>query len=117
MGSSQFGGGGCGSKNGSGSGNEKCGLSLTFAFFLLSFVVLGSIGGLYGRFMLAANVRTGITALGCEEDNEGSWAIGIYYGDSPFSLKPIEAVNSFFLSLSILLLLIFKKIHFSLFCM
>ncbi|XP_057789424.1 glucosamine inositolphosphorylceramide transferase 1-like [Salvia miltiorrhiza] len=91
MGSSQIAAsGGGGSKNGS---NEKCALSPAFAFFLFSFVVLGSIGSLYARLMLAANVRAGITARGCEEDNEGSWAIGIYYGDSPFSLKPIEAMN------------------------
>lgn len=25
------------------------------------------------------------------EDNEGSWSIGVFYGDSPFSLLPIEA--------------------------
>ncbi|XP_047954608.1 glucosamine inositolphosphorylceramide transferase 1 isoform X2 [Salvia hispanica] len=88
MGSSQIGGGG--SKNGS---RESCsgGASSTFAFFLFSFVVLGSIGGLYARFMVAANVRG--AAHGCEEDNEGSWAIGVYYGDSPFSLKPIEEMN------------------------
>lgn len=81
------------SKNGSNTNNEGCSLSSTFAYFLFSFVVLGSIGSLYAWFMLAANVRTGITALGCQDDNEGSWAIGIYYGDSPFSLKPIEAMN------------------------
>ncbi|KAH6803022.1 glycosyltransferase family protein 47 [Perilla frutescens var. frutescens] len=81
------------SKNGNSSNNEACVLSSTFAYFLFSFVVLGSIGSLYARFMLTANVRTGIRALGCQEDNEGSWAIGIYYGDSPFSLKPIEAMN------------------------
>lgn len=85
------------SKNGSNTNNEGCSLSSTFAYFLFSFVVLGSIGSLYARFMLAANVCTGITALGCQDDNEGSWAIGIYYGDSPFSLKPIEAVGFFFL--------------------
>ena len=90
MGSSQI--GGVGSKNGS---RESCGggASSTFAFFLFSFVVLGSIGGLYARFMVAANVRG--AAHGCEEDNEGSWAIGVYYGDSPFSLKPIEEVCFF----------------------
>lgn len=123
MGSIQFvsssgGGGGGGSKNGNYSSvgkngnstsNEKCGLSSTFAFCLFSFVVLGSIGSLYGRFMLAANVRTGITALGCEEDNEGSWAIGIYYGDSPFSLKPIEAVGSFFFFLLFFFLFNFQE--------
>ncbi|KQK13756.1 glycosyltransferase family protein 64 protein C5 isoform X2 [Brachypodium distachyon] len=27
---------------------------------------------------------------GCRPDGEGSWSIGVYLGDSPFSLKPIE---------------------------
>ncbi|KAI3470557.1 hypothetical protein Pfo_027220 [Paulownia fortunei] len=80
------------SKNGN-HNSEACVLSSTFAYFLFSFVVLGSIGSLYARFMITPNVRTGITTLGCQEDNEGSWAIGIFYGDSPFSLKPIEAMN------------------------
>ena len=31
-----------------------------------------------------------------QEDNEGSWSVGVFYGDSPFSLKPIEAVSFFF---------------------
>lgn len=81
-------------KNGSGNGNnESCVLSSTFAYFLLSFVVLGAIGGLYGRYMVTANVRTGITALGCLDDSEGSWSVGVFYGDSPFSLRPIEDMN------------------------
>ncbi|KAI3458895.1 hypothetical protein Pfo_015558 [Paulownia fortunei] len=81
-------------KNGNGNHNtESCVLSSTVAYFLFSFVVLGSIGSLYARYMLTPNVRTGITALGCQEDNEGSWALGVFYGDSPFSLKPIEAMN------------------------
>ncbi|KAL8533238.1 hypothetical protein ACS0TY_009571 [Phlomoides rotata] len=76
------------------SSNEGCVLSSAFAFFLFSFVVLGSIGTLYARFVLTPDVRTGITTtVGCQEDNEGSWAVGIYYGDSPFSLKPIEDMN------------------------
>ncbi|CAH8324383.1 unnamed protein product [Eruca vesicaria subsp. sativa] len=33
------------------------------------------------------------SSLGCREDNEGSWSIGVYYGDSPFTLKPIETMN------------------------
>lgn len=83
-------------KNGSGNGNnESCVLSSTFAYFLLSFVVLGAIGSLYGRYMVTANVRTGITALGCLDDSEGSWAVGVFYGDSPFSLRPIEDVSLF----------------------
>ncbi|KAL3649960.1 Glucosamine inositolphosphorylceramide transferase 1 [Castilleja foliolosa] len=107
MGSSPFvlaasGGGGSKSnnsiitKNGAHNNGEKKGcLSLsTLVYFVLSFVVLGSIGGFYARFMVAANVRRGgVTSLGCQEDSEGSWAIGVFYGDSPFSLKPIEAMN------------------------
>ncbi|KAG8362652.1 hypothetical protein BUALT_BualtUnG0054200 [Buddleja alternifolia] len=80
-------------KNMNNHNNEPCVLSSTFAYFLLSFVVLGSIGSLYARFMLSPNVRAGYTAVGCEDDNEGSWSIGVYYGDSPFSLKPIESMN------------------------
>ncbi|GFQ00345.1 glycosyltransferase family protein 64 protein c5 [Phtheirospermum japonicum] len=108
MGSSPFvpaasGGGGGGSKsnnsiitkngNHNNGGKKACVSSSTFAYFVLSFVVLGSIGGLYARFMVTANVRGGVTTLGCQEDSEGSWAIGVFYGDSPFSLKPIEAMN------------------------
>lgn len=105
---SSGGGGGKNSSVTSKSGNnnnEACVLSSTFAFFLFSFVVLGSIGTLYSRFMLTPSVRTGITMLGCQEDNEGSWSVGIYYGDSPFSLKPIEDVG--------FLLLIFMIFFFS----
>ncbi|KAL2548930.1 Glycosyltransferase family protein 64 protein C5 [Forsythia ovata] len=82
-----------GVKNGNSNWNEKYVLSSTFAYFLVSFVVLGSIGSLYARLMLPVNVRGGVTTLGCQEDNEGSWAIGVFHGDSPFSLKPIEDVN------------------------
>lgn len=78
-------------RNGNGNhNNESCVLSSTFAYFLFSFVVLGSIGSLYARYMLTPNVGTGI---GCQEDNEGSWAVGLFYGDSPFSLRPIEDVS------------------------
>jgi hypothetical protein len=28
--------------------------------------------------------------LSCRPDNEGSWSIGIFFGDDPFSLQPIE---------------------------
>lgn len=41
----------------------------------------------------STNVGVGLNSLGCQEDNEGSWSIGVFYGDSPFSLKPIEAMN------------------------
>lgn len=89
---------GGGKNNGVSNGNsEACVLPSTFAYFLSSFVVLGVIGSLYGRYMVSPNVRRGIAALGCLDDSEGSWALGVYYGDSPFSLRPIEDV-SFLLS-------------------
>ncbi|CAN8298019.1 unnamed protein product [Cochlearia groenlandica] len=39
------------------------------------------------------HVSSSSSSLGCREDNEGSWSIGVFYGDSPFSLKPIETIN------------------------
>ncbi|CAL9169787.1 unnamed protein product, partial [Musa hybrid cultivar] len=33
------------------------------------------------------------SASGCRPDGEGSWSVGLFYGDSPFSLKPIEFWN------------------------
>lgn len=64
-----------------------------FAFFFFSFVLLGSIAGLYVHLLLTPNVHAALSTSGCREDNEGSWAIGVFYGDSPFSLKPIEDVS------------------------
>ncbi|XP_019193846.1 PREDICTED: glycosyltransferase family protein 64 protein C5-like [Ipomoea nil] len=87
-------GGGGGSKNGNNNvSGDLCDLSSAFAFFVVSFVVLGSIAGLYSRLMLTPNVSAGLSSLGCREDNEGSWAIGVFYGDSPFSLKAVEDMN------------------------
>ncbi|WOL15247.1 hypothetical protein Cni_G24028 [Canna indica] len=34
-----------------------------------------------------------VSPSGCLPDGEGSWSIGVFYGDSPFSLKPIESWN------------------------
>ncbi|KAA8539216.1 hypothetical protein F0562_025908 [Nyssa sinensis] len=73
--------------------NDHCALSSTFAFFFASFVLLGSIATLYAWLIFTPNVRTTLSSFGCQEDNEGSWSIGVFYGDSPFSLKPIETVN------------------------
>jgi hypothetical protein len=84
-----------------GSNNDSCVLSWSFGYFLFSFVLLGWIASLYARFLLTPNVRASLTTLGCREDNEGSWSIGVFYGDSPFTLKPIEQVGfSFYLSVS-----------------
>ncbi|XP_051121481.1 glucosamine inositolphosphorylceramide transferase 1-like [Andrographis paniculata] len=94
-------GGGVGKSGGSSHNNNHdaaaaCVVSSTFAFFLCAFLALGTAGSFYARFTLTRNVRAGIAApaaLGCRPDNEGSWSVGVFYGDSPFSLKPIEAVD------------------------
>ncbi|KAG2672291.1 hypothetical protein I3760_13G034000 [Carya illinoinensis] len=75
-------------------------LSSGFLFFMGCFVLLGSIGMLYAWLAFTPTFRTTLggsgpstSLLGCQEDNEGSWSVGVFYGDSPFSLKPIEAMN------------------------
>ncbi|KAK6790374.1 hypothetical protein RDI58_014174 [Solanum bulbocastanum] len=73
--------------------NDPCFSSSGFVYLLVSFVALGSIAGIYVRFMMTPNVHAGISSIGCKEDDEGSWSIGVFYGDSPFSLKPIEDMN------------------------
>ncbi|XP_059628397.1 glucosamine inositolphosphorylceramide transferase 1 [Cornus florida] len=73
--------------------DHYCVLSSTLAFFLTSLVLLGSIGTLYAWLMFTPDVHNTLSSFGCQPDNEGSWSIGVFYGDSPFSLKPIEKVN------------------------
>lgn len=82
--------------NNNGSNQDSCVFSWSFCYFLVSFLFLGLIASLHARFLLTPNVRTSLSALGCREDNEGSWSIGVFYGDSPFTLKPIEEVGSDF---------------------
>jgi len=77
--------------------NDPCVSSSGFVYLLVSFVALGSIAGIYVRFMMTPNVHASISSIGCKEDDEGSWSIGVFYGDSPFSLKPIEDVSFLFL--------------------
>ncbi|KAK3011882.1 hypothetical protein RJ639_012908 [Escallonia herrerae] len=72
---------------------DHCVLTSAFTFFFLSVVILGSVAALYASLMITSNVPTTLSALGCEPDNEGSWSIGVFYGDSPFSLRPIEDMN------------------------
>ncbi|KAF7811589.1 glycosyltransferase family protein 64 protein C5 [Senna tora] len=64
-----------------------------FVFFFACVVLFGSIVTFYAWLTFSPSVRTGLSSFGCQEDNEGSWSIGIFYGDSPFSLKPIEAAD------------------------
>lgn len=70
-----------------------------FSFLFVSFMLFSSFGFLYTYVVYKNNnhVNTyGKNMLGCHEDSEGSWSIGVFYGDSPFSLKPIESVSTVF---------------------
>lgn len=79
----------------------RCLMSSGFVFFFGCFVLFGSVATLYVWFAFTpyyyarspAESSSSSAVLGCQEDNEGSWSIGVFFGDSPFSLKPIEAVR------------------------
>ncbi|XP_076898163.1 glucosamine inositolphosphorylceramide transferase 1-like [Bidens hawaiensis] len=71
--------------------NINIGASSTNSFLFVSFMVFSSVGFLY-TYMMYTNPGYG-NGSGCRPDSEGSWAIGMFYGDSPFTLKPIEAMN------------------------
>ncbi|CAH8379325.1 unnamed protein product [Eruca vesicaria subsp. sativa] len=66
-----------------------------FMFFASCFVLYALVAATYAWLAFPPHIgRTDhVSSLGCREDNEGSWSIGVYYGDSPFTLKPIETVN------------------------
>ncbi|KAF9591720.1 hypothetical protein IFM89_006066 [Coptis chinensis] len=70
-----------------------CFLSATPLFFISSFLILISISTLYAWLSFSHYELRPVSSLGCKEDNEGSWSIGVFYGDSPFTLKPIESKN------------------------
>lgn len=74
-------------------GNDQCRVSSALGFFLGSFLVLGVISTFYAKVALTPRVRASNSPMGCQLDSEGSWSVGVFYGDSPFSLKPIERVN------------------------
>ncbi|XP_077253112.1 glucosamine inositolphosphorylceramide transferase 1-like [Tasmannia lanceolata] len=72
---------------------DHCFLSKTFFFFLFSFILFGSIATLFAWLTFSPYDRPPLSSFGCQEDNEGSWSIGVFYGESPFALKPIESKN------------------------
>ncbi|KAL5709655.1 Glucosamine inositolphosphorylceramide transferase 1 [Ranunculus cassubicifolius] len=71
---------------------DHCFVSATFLFFIFTFVIFASIASLY-VWLTFSPYQHLTTTFGCQEDGEGSWSIGVFYGDSPFSLKPIESRN------------------------
>ncbi|GAV77800.1 Glyco_transf_64 domain-containing protein [Cephalotus follicularis] len=72
-------------------------LASGFVFFVGCFVLYAMIASVYAWLVVfKPYVRTdvvGVSSLGCQEDNEGSWSIGVLSGHSPFSVKPIEHMN------------------------
>ena len=78
----------------------RCLMSSGFVFFFGCFVLFGSVATFYVWFAFTPYYYargTTPSALGCQEDNEGSWSVGVFFGDSPFHLKPIEAVSFHFI--------------------
>ncbi|XLT46460.1 hypothetical protein HN873_039064, partial [Arachis hypogaea] len=95
------GGGDIGSNNG-GSGGYcdmsyySCIFSSGFIFFFGCFVFFESIAILYGWLTFLPAVHMGLSTVGCQEDNKGSWSIEIFYGESPFTLKPMKSMEDVF---------------------
>ncbi|KAF5205735.1 glycosyltransferase family protein 64 protein C5-like [Thalictrum thalictroides] len=71
---------------------DHCFVSSSFLFFLFSFLIFASIATLFAWLTFSPSHERPL--FGCQHDSEGSWSIGVFYGDSPFSLKPIEANNA-----------------------
>ncbi|CAM8958052.1 unnamed protein product [Rhodiola kirilowii] len=65
-------------------------LSTASMFFMSSMLFLSFVVVIY-FWVVFGPVRMGRSA--CLEDNEGSWSIGVFYGDSPFDLRPLEDMN------------------------
>lgn len=81
---------------GGGGGGRRLGLSSSgYVFVVWCFVVYVFVGFLYGWLALKKPYMgaAGLSSFGCQEDSEGSWSIGVFFGNSPFSLKPIETAN------------------------
>ncbi|KAJ0718485.1 putative hexosyltransferase [Helianthus annuus] len=70
-------------------GGGACILHPLFVSFLLCI----SFGVFYMFYLFSGSNLGYEYSVGCQDDNEGSWGIGVFYGDSPFSLKPIEDMN------------------------
>ncbi|CAN7141864.1 unnamed protein product [Brassica rapa subsp. narinosa] len=68
-----------------------------FLFFVSCFGLYALVALTYAWLAFPPHIgrtyHVSSSSLGCREDNEGSWCVGVYYGDSPFTLKPIETVN------------------------
>ncbi|RWW78726.1 hypothetical protein BHE74_00013043 [Ensete ventricosum] len=75
---------------------RRCVRSAGFLFDASAALLLGSTVALFAWLTFSPFPKTlpisPSSASGCRPDGEGSWSIGLFYGDSPFSLKPIEFI-------------------------
>ncbi|RZR90701.1 hypothetical protein BHM03_00018666 [Ensete ventricosum] len=75
---------------------RRCVRSAGFLFAASAALLLGSTVALFAWLTFSPFPKTlpisPSSASRCRPDGEGSWSIGLFYGDSPFSLKPIEFV-------------------------
>ncbi|KAH9312959.1 hypothetical protein KI387_027994, partial [Taxus chinensis] len=69
---------------------RTCVLSLTFIFFIASLLIFGALGMFFAWLSVSPFEKPAMNTLGCREDDEGSWSIGVYRGSNPFALHPIE---------------------------
>lgn len=68
--------------------------STAVLYLLAAAFLLGSAGVLYSRFTFAAFSDSYTPpSPGCRPDGEGSWSIGLFYGESPLKLQPLELVS------------------------
>lgn len=70
--------------------------SSSFIFLFSSSILLIAVSLLFSRIAFSSfnrPIASQFDKLGCRPDGEGSWSIGVFYGDSPLSLKPIEDWN------------------------
>lgn len=70
--------------------------SSSFLFLFSSAILIGFVALVFSWISFSPferPVASPSAALGCRSDSEGSWSVGVFYGDSPLSLKPIEDWN------------------------
>lgn len=66
----------------------------SLAFFIGSALLFAAVSTLFAWIFISPFGRPNDELqVGCRQDGEGSWSIGVFYGDSPFSLKPLESVR------------------------
>lgn len=65
----------------------------TFLFVASAALLLGSTAALFAWLTFSLFPKpVPPSSLGCLPDGEGSWSVGLFYGRSPLSLRPIESV-------------------------